>query len=61
MTTVTCFCLRPMQRVPNMDVWNCAPCGTTVSGIELVQGIDPHSKMIQTVRSWWRANGVVLA
>lgn len=60
MTTVTCLCLRPMQQQLNADIWNCSQCGVSVTGLELAQGIDLHSKMVATVRAWWRTNGVAL-
>jgi hypothetical protein len=56
----TCICGMQMASVPNVDIYRCERCGIEVTGLELCDGVDPRSLLIQTVRSWWKHQGVSL-
>lgn len=57
-----CVCGREMvQPSFNEDRYACARCGVSVDAITLLaSGADPYELMLQSIRHWWRVNGVSL-
>lgn len=55
-----CICGRDYEReFTSLMLW-CSFCQIKISALDFMAGVDPRSLEIQTIRSWWRAQGVEL-